>query len=140
AIFSFRDVTLARELDRELRRTSEFLNRILNSTVDGIIAANMRGTILLFNQGAERICGYKAGDVIGRMSVRKLYPPGIAREVMSLIRSADPGGGGPLYQRERAESARVDLRGAGGGRRGARDRNRRHLLRLAGAAHHGRTS
>ena len=52
-------------LDRELRRTSEFLNRILNSTVDGIIAANMRGTILLFNQGAERICGYKAGEVIG---------------------------------------------------------------------------
>ena len=39
AIFSFRDVTLARELERELRRTSEFLERILNSTVDGIIAA-----------------------------------------------------------------------------------------------------
>ena len=96
AIFSFRDVTLARELDRELRRTSEFLNRILNSTVDGIIAANMRGTILLFNQGAERICGYKASDVIGRMSVRKLYPPGIAREVMRLIRSAEHGGGGRL--------------------------------------------
>jgi PAS domain S-box-containing protein len=96
AIFSFRDVTLARELDRELRRTSEFLNRILNSTVDGIIAANMRGTILLFNQGAERICGYKAGDVIGRLSVRKLYPPGIAREVMRLIRSAEHGGGGRL--------------------------------------------
>src|SRR5262249_54495610 len=96
AIFSFRDVTLARELDRELRRTSEFLNRILNSTVDGIIAANMRGTILLFNLGAERICGYKAGDVIGRMSVRKLYPPGMAREVRRLIRSAAHGGGGRL--------------------------------------------
>jgi PAS domain S-box-containing protein len=96
AIFSFRDVTLARELERELRRTSEFLNRILNSTVDGIIASNMRGTILLFNQGAERICGYKAVDVIGRMSVRRLYPPGIAREVMRLIRSAEHGGGGRL--------------------------------------------
>ena len=66
AIFAFRDVTLARELERELRRTSEFLERILNSTVDGIIAANMRGTILLFNQGAERICGYRAADVIGQ--------------------------------------------------------------------------
>jgi PAS domain S-box-containing protein len=31
AIFSFRDVTLARDLERELRRTSEFLKRILNS-------------------------------------------------------------------------------------------------------------
>ena len=96
AIFSFRDVTLPRELERELRRTSEFLNRILNSTVDGIISANMQGTILLFNQGAERICGYRAGEVIGRMSVKQLYPPGVAHEVMRLIRSAEHGGGGRL--------------------------------------------
>jgi PAS domain S-box-containing protein len=96
AIFSFRDVTLARELERELRRTTEFLERILNSTVDGIIAADLRGTILLFNQGAERICGHKAVDVIGRMSVRRLYPTGVAEEVMRLIRSAEHGGGGRL--------------------------------------------
>ncbi len=96
AIFSFRDVTLARELERELRRTTEFLERILNSTVDGIIAADLRGTILLFNQGAERICGHKAVDVIGKMSVRRLYPVGIAQEVMRLIRSAEHGGGGRL--------------------------------------------
>jgi PAS domain S-box-containing protein len=96
AIFAFRDVTLPRDLERELRRTSEFLKRILNSTVDGIIAANMRGTIVLFNQGAERICGYRAADVIGRISVQQLYPPGVAREVMRLIRSAEHGGGGRL--------------------------------------------
>jgi PAS domain S-box-containing protein len=96
AIFSFRDVTLARELERELRRTTEFLERILNSTVDGIIAADLKGTILLFNQGAERICGHHAIDVIGKMSVRKLYPTGVAEEVMRLVRSAEHGGGGRL--------------------------------------------
>jgi len=96
AIFSFRDVTLARDLERELRRTTEFLKRILNSTVDGIIAANMRGAVLLFNQGAERICGYRAEDVIGRMSVQQLYPSGVAHEVMRLIRSAEHGVGGRL--------------------------------------------
>ena len=144
AIFSFRDVTLARELERELRRTSEFLKRILNSTVDGIIAANMRGTILLFNQGAERICGYQASDVIGRMSVRKLYPPGVAREVMRLIRSAEHGGGGRLEPVRRhlltadgRAGAGVDLGGARVRRRGARDRDRRHLLRSARAPAHG---
>jgi PAS domain S-box-containing protein len=108
AIFSFRDVTLARELERELRRTSEFLKRILNSVVDGVIAANMRGTIVLFNQGAERICGYKASDVIGRVSVQRLYPPGVAHEVMRLIRSAEHGGGGRL------EPVRRDLLSASG--------------------------
>jgi len=110
AIFSFRDVTLARELERELRRTSEFLKRILNSVVDGVIAANMRGTIVLFNQGAERICGYKASEVIGKISVRRLYPEGVAHEVMRLIRSAEHGGGGRL------EPVRRDLLTASGER------------------------
>jgi PAS domain S-box-containing protein len=108
AIFAFRDVTLARELERELRRTTEFLERILNSTVDGIIAADMRGEVLLFNQGAERICGYRAGDVIGNISVKQLYPAGVAQEVMRLIRSAEHGGGGRL------EPVRRDLLSATG--------------------------
>jgi PAS domain S-box-containing protein len=109
-IFSFRDVTLARELERELRRTSEFLNRILNSAVDGIIAATLRGTIVLFNHGAERICGYRAADVIGKMSVKRIYPPGVAHEVMRLIRSAEHGGGGRL------ETVRRELLSATGER------------------------
>ncbi|HVR60705.1 MAG TPA: PAS domain S-box protein [Polyangia bacterium] len=110
AIFAFRDVSLARRLDGELRRTTEFLERILNSTVDGIIAADMRGQVLLFNQGAERICGYRAADVIGRISVKELYPPGVAQEVMRLIRSAEHGGGGRL------EPVRRDLLNATGER------------------------
>jgi PAS domain S-box-containing protein len=96
AIFAFRDVTLARELEIELRRTTEFLERILNSAVDGVISADMRGTVLLFNHSAERICGYKASDVIGKMSVTELYPPGVAQEIMRLLRSSERGGGGRL--------------------------------------------
>jgi PAS domain S-box-containing protein len=108
AIFAFRDVSLARKLESELRRTTEFLERILNSTVDGIIAADMRGQVLLFNQGAERICGYRAVDVIGKIPVKELYPPGVAQEVMRLIRSAEHGGGGRL------EPVRRDLLSATG--------------------------
>ena len=96
AIFAFRDVTIARDLEHELRRTTEFLERILNSAVDGIIAADLRGNILLFNQGAERICGYRGIDIVGKMSVTDLYAPGVAQEVMRLIRSAEHGGGGRL--------------------------------------------
>ncbi len=96
AIFAFRDVTLARELEIDLRRTSEFLERILNSAVDGIIAADLRGNVLLFNHSAERICGYRASDVIGKMPVTELYPPGVAQEIMRLLRSSQRGGGGRL--------------------------------------------
>jgi PAS domain S-box-containing protein len=108
AIFAFRDVTLARELEIELRRTTEFLERILNSAVDGIIAADMRGTVLLFNHSAERICGYRASDVIGKMAVMELYPPGVAQEIMRLLRSSERGGG------VRLEPVRRELKAASG--------------------------
>ncbi|MES1206538.1 MAG: PAS domain S-box protein [Pseudomonadota bacterium] len=108
AIFAFRDVTLARELEIELRRTTEFLERILNSAVDGIIAADMRGTILLFNHSAERICGHRASDVIGKMKVTELYPPRVAQEIMRLLRSSERGGGGRL------EPVRRELKAASG--------------------------
>lgn len=108
AIFAFRDVTLARQLELTLRRTTEFLERILNSAVDGIIAADMRGTVLLFNQGAERICGHRATDVVGKMHVKELYPPGVAQEIMRLLRSSHHGGGGRL------EPVRRELKAASG--------------------------
>jgi len=108
AIFAFRDVTLARGLEVELRRTTEFLERILNSAVDGIIAADLKGTIILFNAGAERICGYHASDVIGKMSVKDLYPPRVAQEIMRLLRSSRRGGEGRL------EPVRRDLKSATG--------------------------
>jgi PAS domain S-box-containing protein len=110
AIFAFRDVTVTRALERELRRTTDFLERILNSAVDGIIAADLRGTVLLFNHSAERICGYRATDVIGKMSVKQLYPPGVAQEIMRLLRQSNPGRGGRL------EPVRRDLQSVTGER------------------------
>jgi len=107
AIFSFRDVTLARDLEAELRQTTEFLERILNSTVDGIIAADLKGNIVLFNQGAERICGYRADDVIGGMNVTDLYPVGVAKEIMRLLRSSAHGGVGRLEPVRRELRART---------------------------------
>src|SRR6185369_12853811 len=54
------------------------------------------GTVILFNSGAERICGYHASDVIGKMSVKELYPPRVAQEIMRLLRSSQRGGEGRL--------------------------------------------
>jgi len=72
-ILIFRDVTAERSLEHELRSTKEFLERLIDSAVDAIIAADLHGQIILFNQGAERLFGYRARDVIGKISVTALY-------------------------------------------------------------------
>ncbi|RLA78585.1 MAG: PAS domain-containing sensor histidine kinase, partial [Deltaproteobacteria bacterium] len=46
------------------------------------------------NKGAEELLGYKAEEVIGKIHISELYPPGIAKEVMKKLRSPDYGGVG----------------------------------------------
>jgi PAS domain S-box-containing protein len=100
-ILAFRDVTAERALEHELRSTKEFLERLIDSTVDAIIAADMRGSIILFNQGAERLFGYRARDVIGKLPVWDLYEDGGANQIMRMLRSTSYGGVGRLEQTRR---------------------------------------
>jgi PAS domain S-box-containing protein len=107
-LFTFRDVTQERATATELKQTKEFLERVIDSSVDAIVAADMRGHVLLFNRAAERCYGYVADEVVGKLNVAELYPPGVAREVMRLIQSEMFGGVGRL------EDYRCDMRGKGG--------------------------
>jgi PAS domain S-box-containing protein len=93
AILSFRDVSEGRELEAELRKTKEFLERLIDATSDGIVAADLKGRILLFNRGAERIIGLGAAQLVGRWSVHDLYPEGQARSIMQKLRAARAAGG-----------------------------------------------
>jgi PAS domain S-box-containing protein len=76
-------------MESELRKTKEFLERLIDATADGIVAADLKGRILLFNKGAERVTGYSAAEVVGRMHVAQLYPEGQAREIMRGLRGGD---------------------------------------------------
>lgn len=91
-----RDVTDERALARELNRTKEFLQRVIDSSVDAIVSADLDGNILLFNPAAERTYGVPASEVVGQRSVDTLYPPGVARDIMGRIRSPAHGGVGVL--------------------------------------------
>ncbi len=97
-VLSFRDVTEKRILESELRKTKDFLERLIDSTVDGIIAADITGRVVLFNQGAARITGYAPDEVIGKLPVWRLYPGDEARRVMAELRSEHSGGKGRLMQ------------------------------------------
>ena len=98
---TFRDVTEQRMLETELRSTKDFLERLIDSTVDAIVAADMHGQVILFNQGAERIYGWGADEVIAKMNVAALYPDGVARQIMRMLRSTSYGGVGRLEQTRR---------------------------------------
>jgi PAS domain S-box-containing protein len=95
AIF-VRDLTERILMEREIRRSNEFMTSLIESSYDGIIAADMKGTIIIFNKGAENLLGYTAEEVIGKMSVAALYPPGVAQDIMRKLRDEKYGGRGKL--------------------------------------------
>jgi two-component system NtrC family sensor kinase len=90
------DISDRKRMERELKEANEFLMNLIEDSVDGIIVTNMKGDILIFNKGAENILGYKTDEVVGRMNIRSVYPPGVAKEVMEKLKSPDYGGVGKL--------------------------------------------
>lgn len=90
------DITERKRIEDELREANEFFMNLIESSVDGIIAADMKGNIFIFNRGAEALTGYSAEEVIGKIHITQIYPPGIAKEVMRRLRSQEHGGVGKL--------------------------------------------
>jgi PAS domain S-box-containing protein len=93
----FRDLTERIDIERQLRKANSFLNNIIQSSVDGIVVVDTSGNVLVFNEGAERILGYKAEEVIGHPEIfPQFYDPETAREVMRRMRSNEYGPPGKL--------------------------------------------
>jgi PAS domain S-box-containing protein len=90
------DISERKRIEEELRETNEFFRNLIESSVDGIIATDMKGSIFIFNKGAETITGYKAEDVVGKIPIGEFYPKGMAKEVMKKLRSPEFGGVGKL--------------------------------------------
>ena len=69
---SWADISEPKRAEVELEETKRYLTRLLDSSIDSIISTDREGNVVLFNQGAETLLGYRAEEVIGRR-VTELY-------------------------------------------------------------------
>ena len=90
------DLTQRKLMEKELREAYDFMNKIVQSSPNAITATDMKGNILIWNQAAEETLAYKASEVIGKMNIRKIYPEGVARRIMQMLRSKKSGEVGRL--------------------------------------------
>jgi PAS domain S-box-containing protein len=90
------DLVHLHSLETELTRSNAFLRNLIMSSVDGIIASDMKGKILIFNEAASKISGYTLDEALTQLNIRSIYPGDGAREVMRNLRNGDHGGKGKL--------------------------------------------
>jgi len=76
----------ALEANTELQDTKRYLTRLIESSTDAIIATDKEGKVVLFNEGAETLLGYRSNDVIGRHATELYGDVERAREVAREMR------------------------------------------------------
>jgi len=76
--------------NKEMRQTKEYLENLIESSVDGIITTDRDGRISFASKGAQEMLGYDSGnELLGRFA-HECYVGGKreAREVMGILRAA----------------------------------------------------
>ena len=87
---------IIQETNKELVKRHELEHNIIQTSMDGIIANDRQGKIIIFNEGAERIYGYTREEALSKIHVTRLYPEGQARQIKKMIYGDEYGGPGRL--------------------------------------------
>jgi len=90
------DLSHRKQMEKELKEAHDFLNMTIRNSPNAIIAIDMEGRIILWNRAAEETLGYRVQDVVQKMNIQKIYPEGMAKKVMKLMRGPEYGGDGRL--------------------------------------------
>ena len=80
-----RDVTERIRLEQEALRSNTFFQNMIQSTVDGIVVADTKGKVLIWNQGMERLTGYSDEEMTERGHLSSFYDIDVAKENMRKI-------------------------------------------------------
>ena len=93
---SVRDVTWVKTLEKELKKTKEFFENVIQSSASAIVSADLSGEIIFLNRAAEELFGYSMEEALQSTTVEEVYPTGMAREIMGKLRDKALGGKGKL--------------------------------------------
>jgi len=90
------DLPTRGEIEEKLQRTNAFLRNLILSAVDGVIAADKNGKIIIFNDTAAEVFGYTEKEALSSLHIRDIYPDMMEYQVMREMRSENSGGKGKL--------------------------------------------
>lgn len=85
------------ETAEELAKTFHFQKNLIESSIDGIIACDREGKVIIFNKSMEQMLGYSKDKVIDKMSLYQFFSLGEAEKFYNKLYSEEFGGKNRLY-------------------------------------------
>ncbi len=92
--------SMVKEATEELQTAHDFQKNLIESSIDGIVAADKNGTIIIFNQAAESLLGYDADEVVEKMPMDEICSQDLYESIEESLRSKEFGGGNRLVNFE----------------------------------------
>ncbi|MEA2626921.1 MAG: hypothetical protein QOD06_2966 [Candidatus Binatota bacterium] len=71
---SIRDVTDRKEAEKRLRQSEEHVRAVIEAALDAVVTVDTHGSILLWNQQAEKLFGWGAEEARGRRATELVVP------------------------------------------------------------------
>ncbi|MFZ5447124.1 MAG: ATP-binding protein [Thermodesulfobacteriota bacterium] len=99
-LWSLRNVSDRFRLESQVRQLDDLERNLVQASMDGVIVNDMLGNVLIFNDGAAKILGYRPDEVVGKLKVYEFYPNNTAHEIKRLIYDPAHGGVGVLENYE----------------------------------------
>jgi len=81
----------------ELARTFLFQKMLIESSIDGIIACDKQGKVIIFNRSMEKMLSYPSAHAIGKTSLIQFFAPEEAAKFQSKLHAEEYGGKNRLF-------------------------------------------
>jgi len=112
-VSQMQDITRRKRAEEEVESfhlAAQWLASLVQSTGDAVIGVDPWGHIVSWNDGAEKIYGYTAAEMLGRTN-DVLIPEGRPNDVRDALIAAAPGGATYQFdtQRRRKDGALIDI-------------------------------
>ena len=81
----------------ELAKTFHFQKMLIESSIDGIVAGDQEGKVIIFNKSMEEMLCFAREEVVGRMRLEDFFSPGEYEKFQSTLASEVFGGKDRLH-------------------------------------------
>lgn len=100
AIVTYQDFSERVRMTQEIKRREMFVRNLIENSIDGIIATDKEGKIVIFNRAASEMLGFNPDEIIGKISYKEILSPEMTKKVRKAFYGKEWGPKGKIINME----------------------------------------